>query len=343
MFLLAWSLELAAAAHPFGARYAAHHTVMDLHRDQITIRYTADVPATLLDQGHTAESLQTELTSGLLLQVDRERVDLRPVAPTEVRDNEDTNLVILSLHAATPSGYHLVELSNGNLPLTPAWFASVVQVDGTLQVIDSSLLRWRDTTAYDDSGRWRLGDGYRTVEVEVEHRGHLSQAWDHFSGKSPSPRALKEAVPPAPRDVIVGRATSPALFGVGVALSTVAGLAGRTTVRAATAWLLLGSLLIAADTLWPLGAGVDLFLGLAIASIVAISIRLPGLPVGQTAAIAIAVGVHVWQLGLVVLGCSFGLMAWQSTRSGEHASSMQPAVGAIAMLLLLRGGAGLWS
>lgn len=184
--LAAW-LVLAAEAHPFGARFAAHLTNVDVGPDRVSVRYTADVPnpivatATRTPGVDPVEAMAEELRTGLVLLVNGEVAPMSPDGPWSVRPTEDTHRYTWALSAGLEAPPATVELSNGNLPDVPAVFRAHVDVADGWEIAESTLWRVRDgVVELDESDLWRTDERHRTLTVAVRER--RSALWPALLG-----------------------------------------------------------------------------------------------------------------------------------------------------------------
>ena len=181
MIFLVWC-ALAASAHPFGARFAAHLIEVDVGREHVRVRYLADVPnpivatATRKPGADTLQAMASELQSGLLLEIDGVSVALEPRGPWSAVPTEDTQQFSWSFIAKMPRGGQRVVVSNANLPDVAAVFRGRITITDGLLASDCTLWRMNDgAIALDETDRWRTDVRHRTLGVTVrEPLGFLS-------------------------------------------------------------------------------------------------------------------------------------------------------------------------
>ena len=222
-------LVVAAQAHPFGARFAAHMLEVEVGRTTIDVQYVADVPnplvATATADRHAdpLTAMAEELRSGLLLEVDGQSVALQPHGLWTVTPTDDTHQFAWSLRAAIPTGTRRVTVSNGNLPEVTAVYRSRVTVADGLLADACSLWRLRDDEiALDETDRWRTDERNRTLWVDVrEPLGAASPLWLWlFPPPNPPPIAADAQVPQPSPSIVGGGA-------LGVLLAIALGLIAR--------------------------------------------------------------------------------------------------------------------
>jgi len=219
-------LAPAAAAHPFGAQYAAHRVDLHVGPSEIQVGYIAEVPIPILMATGAQDPLgdmKLELLSGLVLQVNGTSVPLDVAGPAHVERNDDAYTIGLELVAHTESPIREVVLSDGNLPDVPGVFSSTATVAPAFQVQESSLLRIRDgEVARDDSGRWRMGPGHRETSLTLRR---VPSLWTWVApSDSTRPLPLADAVPPRWIDLVTKPIVTPATAAVSALLAVLAGL-----------------------------------------------------------------------------------------------------------------------
>lgn len=341
---------LAAGAHPFGARFAAHRLQVEVGPDELVVDYSADLPDRLYRterRGDPIAELRTELEAGILALVDGQPVPLtRRTAGAPQRTSEHTTAMDLRWTGPLPPGRSVVEIqvSNGNLPDVPAYSSAFATVRGGVFVRRCSLLREADgAVVRDDSGRWRTGDAARVVSLTVQRPVGLRSAWLWLAPAPEHALPASQARPPGLRDVFRGRAVTPGLVAGALLAAVVASAGGpddrRGRIGAALALVAAGLLGALTPETW--APWLDLVAAVVLVGGALATRTQAARPIVAVAAAAgCAVGLHALGPALVV-AIAAGLVALLAPRSAAGAVVVAPIAAAVAMALLLRATAGL--
>ena len=199
LLVLLWTAS--AAAHPGGHAAGAaaglrgvvgQRSELTIDGTHVTLAYVAEVPQARLyqeawgdakaggnDQTYLERRL-AELPGGLSLAFDGEPLAWSPVAVTDPARVGEPGFVELHVvrTAPLPRPTGTLTFRTLNWPDEEGWFATSVQVDGTLVVTSSTLARvdGNGDLADDRHGAWVKDSALRTVEVALRPAGLLERA-----------------------------------------------------------------------------------------------------------------------------------------------------------------------
>ena len=178
MFLIGWLVMASAWSHPFGSTLYGHKTNVALHADRVEVAYLLEIPTpellrelrvfmadidspTQRDQDRHTEAVQSELTDGLRLLINGERLRWVRTPCAEGSGQGDTRFISYRFCATAemPDGARTLNLINGNRPDEPALFSTTVMV-GAGVILDASSqldVDHHGTIVSDRSESW-LGD-----------------------------------------------------------------------------------------------------------------------------------------------------------------------------------------
>ena len=324
-----------AAAHPFGARFAAHRVEVHADRDQAEVHYLAEVPRPLVDS-RGVSGMQEELRAGLLVLVDGVAASTPTRLDKPIRNDDSYRFVLHRSVPTPPGGYELV-VSNGNLPDVRAYHSAIATVGPGVRVLDSSLLRQGAfDRMYDDSGAWKLLESSRILRLELDPEPDLlAPLTDALLGEPAAVRPLLKARARPDSDALLTRYLSGSALLVGFALATTLGLCTRR--RAGLVGLGGGGVLAAA--LWSvpwmgaaLGASI---LALVVAATIKKQSSWQSAAAGVACA-AVAASIHAPSASAVALLCSVAGMAvgWRRPLPAQVVATV---VAGAAAVVLLRG------
>lgn len=183
-----WTMLVAAAvAHPVGERAATQITSVVVCADRIDVDYVAEVPHALIRAGSRGpdplEAMATELASGLLIEVDGDRVEAtlrESVAPRPSSDH--TWALTQRLSAPLADGARVVSVSTANLLDADNYFAQQIRLaDGH---------RARACGVVEPPLSWRRGEAHRRLSVTL---GPRTPGWLRWLAPPSAPLDCSEA------------------------------------------------------------------------------------------------------------------------------------------------------
>jgi hypothetical protein len=181
-----WVCVVQAWAHPFGAQAVAHDLVVEIEPQEVKASWRIDVPTPIILQDmnrsrqSSFERVWAEVGGTVQVLKDGQRTtgEVRSGEPTPSDATSWVFPVTVTAHTGSEGEVDWV-FSNGTFTDLRGFHRFELRIDARLEVLDSSLLM-RDSTgefAWDASGRWREGEGYREVSVRVAPRRWLDQVW----------------------------------------------------------------------------------------------------------------------------------------------------------------------
>ena len=197
MFPTLWLWIATAFAHPFGSNLYGHKIEMWLAPDRVEVAYLAEVPTpvllrelkaflanvespTMADQDRHTSQMLTELSDGLRLLADGERVSWRRLEVAEPSGVGDTRFIAyhLRLEAVLPPDTRTLNLVNGNRPEERALFATDLNVSAGVILDRSSQIDVDDDghIAVNRAGQWRGEEEERELRVSFRTRGDVGRA-----------------------------------------------------------------------------------------------------------------------------------------------------------------------
>ena len=293
MFPYFWLWIATALAHPFGSNLYGHKTEVWLEQDRVEVVYLAEVPTPVLlrelkafladvesptqaDQDRHTEQMLQELTDGLRLLADGERVPWSRLEAEEASGLGDTRFIsyYVRVEGTLPAGVRSLNLVNGNRPEERALFATDVNISDDVILDASSQIDVDDHghIAVNRAGQWRGQEEARELRLSFRSRsgvglalnkGFSRLAGGDSSGYSDAASVLSTAEPEILPSLVKGELTPAAVLlalvmalvlgaahafspGHGKALVAAYLLGERRTMRHA---LMLGAIVTATHTI----------------------------------------------------------------------------------------------
>jgi nickel/cobalt exporter len=197
MFPMIWLLIATAWAHPFGSNLFGHKTEVRLEGDRVEVDYLAEIPTPVLlrelksfladieaptqsDQDLHTETVLADLTDGLRLLVDGERLEWTRLESPRPSGVGDTRFIgyNLRLAATLPEGVRGLNLVNGNRPDETALFSTEVFVAPGV-ILDATSQIDVDDHGHIESNRggaWRGDESGRELRMSFRVRTELGAA-----------------------------------------------------------------------------------------------------------------------------------------------------------------------
>jgi nickel/cobalt exporter len=197
MFPTLWLWIATAFAHPFGSNLYGHKIEVWLEPHRVEVAYLAEVPTpvllrelkafladvespTMADQDRHTSQMLTELSDGLRLLADGERMSWRRLDVVEASGVGDTRFIAyhLRLEAMLPPDTRTLNLVNGNRPEERALFATDLNVSAGVILDGSSQIDVDEDghIAVNRAGQWRGEEGERELRVSFRTRGDVGRA-----------------------------------------------------------------------------------------------------------------------------------------------------------------------
>ena len=181
-----WACVVQAWAHPFGAQTVAHDLAVEIDPQEVRASWRIDVPTPIILQDKirsrqsSFERVLAEVGGTVQVLKDGQRTagEIRSEEPFPSDATSWLFPVTVTAHSGSGGEVDWV-FSNGTFTDLRGFHRFEIRIDDRLEVLDSSLLM-RDAAgafAWDASGRWREGEGYREVSVRVAPRRWLDRVW----------------------------------------------------------------------------------------------------------------------------------------------------------------------
>lgn len=218
-----WVCIALAWAHPFGAQAVAHDLVVEIDPQGVSASWRIDVPTPIIlqDMSRSRQSsfkrVLAEVSGTVQVLKGGQRV-VGAVRPEEPYPSDATSWVFPVVVNAHSTSGDVVEwvFSNGTFTDLRGFYRFDLRIDDRIEVLDSSLLM-RDSSgafAWDASGRWREGEGYREVSVKVAPRRGLDRVWRKYVQRVSGQADLLEGARLAPSQIWLTHPHVPWLPGV---------------------------------------------------------------------------------------------------------------------------------
>ena len=222
MFPILWLAIASAWAHPFGSNLYGHKTDVRVYGDRVEVDYLAEIPTPVLlrelksfmadieapvqaDQDRHTEQMRTELSDGLRLLADGERLPWSQRECSETSGHGDSRFIAyhVCVSAELTEGSRTLNLINGNRPDETALFSTEVWV-GPAVVLDASSqidVDHHGQIVADRSGVWLGDERERELRLSFRLRSDVGAAFQRGiqrpgdAGLAHSRRSLSSAEP----------------------------------------------------------------------------------------------------------------------------------------------------
>lgn len=190
---------LHAWAHPFGAQAVAHDLRVVVHADRVQALWGVDVPTPIIleDPGVSREQAfgrTMREVRGTVQVLAEGRAAGAGATSGEPYPSDATSWIFPVTVEAPRDTSREVEwvFSNGTFTDLRGFYRFSLQLDDSLEVIDSNLLLRgvHGEFAWDASDRWREGEGYREVTVTVGERTWVDRWWRRHIERRPETSGL---------------------------------------------------------------------------------------------------------------------------------------------------------